>query len=110
MNRRTQVALLEEYYELNETKKAAEKRLTEIKKELAYEGPTIVEVNDEVVLEVVEQRRFSPSLAKQVLPPDLYEEICVMTPDSRLAAQKLTGEELDMIKSTSLMYTFKENK
>lgn len=103
--------LLAEYKNLNDQIKELETRQKEIKELVGLNTPQVVVVDDNTVLALVPNRSFSAALAQELLPPDLFEQICVSKPDTTLAKKFLTGQEYEELMATNgVKWTWKENK
>ena len=102
--------LLREYFDLNEEKKAIEKRLAEIKELAELNTPEIFVVDDDIVMEVKPRREFDAARAQRVLPPELFSQICVQKPSAALVKKYLTGEEQEALtKSAGVTVTWRKN-
>lgn len=93
--------MMARYYELNEQKKQIEAQLAQLKAQMNITEPGIFEVNDEIVLEAIPNKRFDAARAATVLTPEELASISILTPNSALAKQKLSGDRYAEIQSTN---------
>lgn len=98
------------YHELKRIIKDAERELSEIRTSMNITEPGIFTAGN-VVLEVVETRRFDPVQAGMVLTKEELDGIMVLTPSSALARETLAPKRYAETQAvTGLQFNFKEVK